>query len=288
MNLRALSTCALLAAAAPAGAETFYACDTIIDSVPVTISTQGVYCLTHDVGTAVASGAAITITANNVTLDCNGYKIGGLGAGIGTDAYGVRATDRLNTTVRRCSIRGFHRAIALDGTHASGGVIEDNRIDQSRGIGIYATGEGHTIRRNLISETGGDIDSVAAGIRCAGNLHDISDNDIHHVFAASASGFATTVVGISLGNGKGSVVRGNRLQRLLRGGTGSAYGIDAIGQQASIEGNSLALDNDAAAAAGYGVWGDIKTACRDNLVSGWNMPLQGCTVSLDNVVDPPP
>ena len=81
--------------------------------------------------TAVASGAAITINANNVTLDCNGYKIGGLGAGVGTDAYGVRATDRLNTTVRRCGIRGFHRAIAFDGTNASGGVIEDNRIDNN-------------------------------------------------------------------------------------------------------------------------------------------------------------
>src|SRR5688572_29125412 len=116
MTLRALVTCALLAGAAPASAETFYACDTIIDALPATIATQGVYCLTQDVSTAIASGNAITINANNVTLDCNGYKIGGLSAGASTSAYGVHATDRANVTVRQCSIRGFRYAVVFDGT----------------------------------------------------------------------------------------------------------------------------------------------------------------------------
>jgi len=288
MTLRALVTCALLAGAAPASAETFYACDTIIDALPATIATQGVYCLTQDVSTAIASGNAITINANNVTLDCNGYKIGGLSAGASTSAYGVHATDRANVTVRQCSIRGFRYAVVFDGTSASGGVIEDNRLSENRDTAISVTGNGHTIRRNLISQTGGRPTSAAAGIRLSGDLHDVSDNNIHHVFASGTSGISGVAVGIDLNGSKGTVVRGNRVQGLYRGGTSSAYGIDALGEQTTLEGNSLALLNVGAEGAGYGIWGNTKTACRDNLVSGWTTPIQLCTVLLDNVVDPPP
>ncbi|HEY0661014.1 MAG TPA: right-handed parallel beta-helix repeat-containing protein [Lysobacter sp.] len=288
MTLRAFVTCVLLAGTAPAHAETFYACDMVIDALPATITTQGVYCLTQDVSTAIASGNAITINANNVTLDCNGYKIGGLGAGTGTNAYGVHATDRTNVTVRQCSIRGFRYAVVFDGTGASGGVIEDNRLSENRDTAVFVNGNGHTIRRNLVSQTGGRPASAATGIRLGGHLHDVSDNNIHHVFASGASGLEGMAVGIGLNSSNGTVVRGNRVQAVYRGGTGSAIGIDAFGQQLSVEGNSLALLNVGAEAAGYGIWGSTKTACRDNLVSGWTTPLQSCTVLLDNVVDPPP
>ena len=41
----------------------------------------------------LAGGAAITIATNNVTIDCNGFKLGGLSAGPSTFANGIQASE---------------------------------------------------------------------------------------------------------------------------------------------------------------------------------------------------
>ena len=48
--------------------------------------------------------AALQVTSNNVTLDCNHFKLGGLPAGAGTLAIGI-ASYRDNVTVRHCHVR---------------------------------------------------------------------------------------------------------------------------------------------------------------------------------------
>src|SRR5688500_285392 len=49
--------------------------------------------------TTQATGAASLINATDVTTDCHAHKLSGLGAGIGTRAYGVRNQPRINSTV---------------------------------------------------------------------------------------------------------------------------------------------------------------------------------------------
>ena len=49
-------------------------------SVPYTITTQGHYCFNRSLSTAQTSGAAITINADFVTLDLNGYRLTGGGS----------------------------------------------------------------------------------------------------------------------------------------------------------------------------------------------------------------
>lgn len=106
-------------------AESYDNCTGFIDSVPATLSTQGTWCLRKDLSTAISSGAAITIATNNVTINCNDFKLGGLAAGVGTQAKGILASDRLNTTVRRCNVRGFLYGVSMEGA-GGGHVIEDN------------------------------------------------------------------------------------------------------------------------------------------------------------------
>ena len=67
---------------------------TVITSLPYTISTQGIYCLKGNLATSMTSGNAIEINTNNVVIDLNGYKLGGLGAGPGTTARGIHAYQR--------------------------------------------------------------------------------------------------------------------------------------------------------------------------------------------------
>jgi hypothetical protein len=70
---------AFTAIAAPARAETVNCAN--ITTLPATISSAGVYCLKQDLATSIESGAALNIASNNVILDCNGYRLGGLAAG---------------------------------------------------------------------------------------------------------------------------------------------------------------------------------------------------------------
>ncbi len=58
-------------------------------SVPVTISTQGVHCLKSNKSSSF-QGNLIEITVNNVTIDLNGFKLGGLGSGSWIGTFGGR------------------------------------------------------------------------------------------------------------------------------------------------------------------------------------------------------
>jgi len=89
-------------------------CTGFITSVPTLISKPGTWCLKQDVATSITSGNAITVSGEDVVLDCNGFRLDGLGGGAGTEAIGVFAT-RKKTTLRNCLIRGFYRGAWLNG-----------------------------------------------------------------------------------------------------------------------------------------------------------------------------
>src|SRR4249919_615558 len=102
---------ALLVAPRAAHAETYNTCTGFITSVPTVITTQGTWCLKQDLTTALTIGVAITINTNNVTIDCNDFKLGGLAAGVGSQVHGIYAANRSNLTVRHCNIRGFYNGV---------------------------------------------------------------------------------------------------------------------------------------------------------------------------------
>src|SRR5215475_1141125 len=62
-----------------------------ITAVPATISRPGSYCLVRDLATTLSSGAAITIAADDVLLDLQGFALDGSAAGAGSEAHGIRA-----------------------------------------------------------------------------------------------------------------------------------------------------------------------------------------------------
>src|SRR5262245_36639293 len=99
-----------LRAAGPVAAETT-AC-TPITTLPFTITVQGIYCLTTDLAIG-GGGGGITIATNNVVLDLNGHKIGGLASGPATFATGIFASAKQNITIRNGTVRGFAFGILL-------------------------------------------------------------------------------------------------------------------------------------------------------------------------------
>jgi parallel beta-helix repeat protein len=242
-------TLLLAVAASPlvAQAETNDTCTTFIQSVPASISTQGVYCLKQHLATSQSTGAAIAVTTNNVTIDCNGYKLGGLAAGPGTQATGIIASNRQNLTVRNCNIRGFRIGIVATG---SGHLIEDNTINNNTATGIDVSGDGNLIRNNAVSDTGGGTGTTTAhGIFGSGNA-DIRNNFVDGVIGSSGSN--TTVYGIRLTGGTGATVGQNIVRNLVPEGTGLASGIyTSNGTKIFVDDNRVSLPAAVPGSIGY-------------------------------------
>ncbi|HET7745919.1 MAG TPA: hypothetical protein VFM29_01380 [Vicinamibacteria bacterium] len=174
-----LGTALLFAASGSARAEIVNC--TPVTSLPATISSPGIYCLTGNLSTSSASGIAISITANSVTLDLNGWKLGGLGGGTATLMTGIYSTN-VNITVRNGSVRGFRTGILLSG---SGALVEDVLADGNTETGIRVGASG-IARRNQVINTGGgtlDANEDAFGIVCSGQGCLVENNVVSELVA---------------------------------------------------------------------------------------------------------
>jgi parallel beta-helix repeat protein len=221
----ALLACGVFVSRGAQAAESYDNCTDFVDSVPATITTQGIWCLRKDLSTAIVSGAAITIAAHNVTLDCNGFKLGGLAAGNESQARGIFAGQRLNATVRDCSIRGFLYGVFLSG--GAGHLLEGNRLDNNLVIGLYVSAASNSIiRNNRVYDTGGYPDNNdRSGIYAyGGDSIEITDNTVAGV--VGTGGYYNDVAGIYRGNYiqngdyAGTHITGNRVSGLMPTGAG--------------------------------------------------------------------
>ena len=263
---------ALLLGVAPARAETVNC--TPITTIPFTVTVQGSYCLTGNLATSMTSGSAIEIATNNVVLDLNGFKLGGLGAGLGTHAFGISADGRQNITVRNGTVRGFLEGILIQGDPAvsQGHLIEDIRADQNTFTGITVSGLGSIVRNNQVLATGGSttgpnvpafaITASGPGIRVLNNV--VSDTVPVGVQAS---------IGIRLDRGPGSVIEGNRIANTALPGPGAqSFGIDV-----DTSSTNVLVVNNRIATMGNGVifisGGTGKY--RDNLTTGVTAPFMG-------------
>ena len=207
---------ALVLGAVPARAET--ANCTAITALPTVITVQGIYCFTDNLSTGITLGDAINIQTNNVVLDLNGFKLGGLAAGLGTLAIGVHATDRQNITVKNGTIRGFLRGIFLQDFGASQGhVVEDIRADQNTESGIWVDGSGNIIRNNQVVATGGTTffggNANIQGIVTGGAGPRVLGNDVIHT-VKQGTGIAR---GILFQSGTDGFAVNNRITDAERG-----------------------------------------------------------------------
>ncbi len=257
-------------------AESYDNCTGYIDTVPTTISTQGVWCMNKDMATSLASGNAITIATNNVTLDCNDFKLGGLAAGTASQAMGIAALLRQNITIRHCNIRGFLYGIELNG--GAGHLVEDNLIDGNLLFGIDVDADSNcVVRRNRVFDTGGSTHPLttgaAWGIRATG---DIIDNIVDGVFSAGTTSF---LKGIEVQRGN-VLVSGNRVsvrnpQHADDGGY--AYGITDSFSYVTIAGNHV-TSYKSGESMGYGIVGRSATEsfCKNNTVAGFANAIVDC------------
>lgn len=188
---------ACLALSAGAHADETLICTRYISAVPFTIRAPGHYCFAFDIRTGINTGNAITIEADDVLLDLNGFTLDGTPAGTGTNANGIFTFDRRHLTVRNGTVRGFFDGVQLGagGPRVAGITVEGMRVDRTAvGIAVRGTGGGHVVRDNVVTNSGGSTvpgETNGVGISVYGSA-DVANNVVTHTFGDSPLAFDVT------------------------------------------------------------------------------------------------
>ena len=268
----ALVAACLLATPPPVhAAESYDSCSGFIQTLPAVIDQQGTWCLRAELGTNIESGNAISVTTNNVTIDCNGFKLGNLQASDDNAATGIHADGRNSVVVRGCNIRGFGVGLALGG---EGHRVEGNGVRYARQTGIVVSGSRNIVRDNHVVET--IAAGSATGISAAGEA-DITGNIVDGVLGGQGE-----AVGIVVSTHQNTVVRGNTVRGVLGAFGTASHGI----RVADTLTHALVADNylgGVSSAVGFGVHcSDDDVVVRDNTIVGFQTPMN-CTDSGGNV-----
>jgi hypothetical protein len=188
---------------------------TAVTALPAVITVQGIYCFTGDLATGITSGIAIDIQTNNVVLDLNGFKLGGLAGGPATQAIGIHALDRQNITIKNGTVRGFLKGIQLETSgNSQGHVVDSIRADQNTFVGIEVDGAGNIVRNNQIVATAATAANASAnGILILGNGARVLNNDVINTVKQGTG----TATGINFNGATAALAVNNRITVADRG-----------------------------------------------------------------------
>jgi hypothetical protein len=223
---------------------------TPISSVPFTISAAGSYYLTKNL--AVASGDAITITADNVTVDLNGFTLSSTqttpaGTGI------LLSGDRKHIHILNGHIKGSG---FLNGIYYSGAIPLNVRItgvsvSGCQSHGIYMAAGNATVAESCTVHTVGGYgifaDSVTNSTAYQCGTGGIVGTTVQNCYATTTGSDASAIYAWTINNCYGY-------------STGSAgYGIYALGVANNCYGQSV---------SGIGVQAITATGCQGYSGSG--------------------
>ena len=188
--------------------------ETVITSVPFTITAPGTYVLNSDLVLPLSvSGAAIIIRASNVVLDLKGHVLAQAPGG----AKAIYAQDRSDITIRNGTIDGFVQPVYLVGTtddprHNGGIVIEKLRLISATRSGIYlAKAKGCRIEDCQIGPVRKSSDGMCNGILISGGSGVIRRNFITMTAPGAASQIGVAIASDSPTNSNLAVI-GNLIE----------------------------------------------------------------------------
>ena len=227
-----------------------------ISVIPTTINSPGIYCFKSNLNSNIANGSAITIAANDVVIDLNGYKLNGCASGASALSSGISSQFRRNITVKNGTIEGYMIGISLAGfrspSEGEGNIVEDIRAVRNFQIGIDVQGNGIIVRNNYVASTGG---STAFG--------------------------KIPLAGLGIGaHGKGARVLNNDIVSTKRGKQGTSTGISLQGFVDNTDG--LAVNNRITGADVGIIFQDGSSKFRDNLTSDVKTPYVSGTDAGNN------
>lgn len=188
----------------------------VIDAVPIRITRPGSYRLARDLTFPPATGAAVTIEADEVTLDLNGKTLSG-SAGSATGAIGVLAVDRQRIIITNGRISGFYfgvdiRATDRDMQKSKAHVISNIAADRNWYFAIRLIGSRSEISGCAITNTGGctlKAHTIPHSVRLVGENNVMRKNRICDMQLQCFPDGKGEIVGIHFDRAKNSVLEDN-------------------------------------------------------------------------------
>jgi hypothetical protein len=235
---------------------------TPITSLPYTISASGSYYLAKNLN---ATGTAITVTADNVTIDLCGFTLTGPSSGVN---YGIYMNGRSNVEIRNGTICNFYGGIqeesALNGIGHR--VIGIRAIANSR-YGIQLYGNGHEVKNCIARNNGGGatVDPVYGIYVDTGCT--VTGNTVYN------NGYSATVSVYGIFAGQGSTVSANNASRNGASSSSWVWGI-LVGSGSSVIGNTVTLTGNGASGTVCGIGLDGNSLVDQNVAcnnTGTNM-----------------
>ena len=239
--------------------------------IPLTITQPGHYCLTEHI--ASANRAIRVLSADDVTLNLNGYAIDGSANAADTTQDGVECLSAKNFTITNGSIYGYAKGIDLVSS-CPGAEVSNMHIHHNYSYGISSGSSSHnlSIINNRIDNIGGSITANAIyGIYAnytTGLI--VSGNTIDSISASGTAG----AYGIKSVSTFGGQILGNRISN-LNVDTGIARPIEMV-----FGNNMLIKDNNISGPGGsLAIYGSnaTKSLCIGNITFGYSTTISNCT-----------
>jgi len=215
---------------------------TPITSVPLTITQSGSYYLTKNL---TATGTAITIQADDVTIDLCGFTLSGPNSGWSSSGILIEDLPQSiikNVEIRNGTIRDFGFGINASGDHHR--IIGVRLISNESGISMVHIG--HLVTGCLVSWNGRLTSGYTWGIDISASGCIVSDNTVVY----NGSGAIGNVKGIVVG--EGCIVTGNTVSSNGIEADGDVKGIEA-GEGCTVTGNTVYDNGVGASGDRYGV-----------------------------------
>ena len=200
MILRSLFALTLFAAASTASAQT------VINSVPYTITASGKYVLGNNFVTASANQVAITINAPNVVLDLNDFFVSGPGNSTTINQTVISVGNVSNVKIRNGTVANNGFGIYFfPGANSINHLVENVNITRCLFGGVFfAANTASSIVRNCtISQIAGNTEGagrVIVGISCGTGVR-IENNFVDTVTGGTDNrGINQSVGSFAIGN----------------------------------------------------------------------------------------
>lgn len=190
----------------------------LIRELPFVAATSGTYQLASDLSFSKGSGAAITIRADDVTLDLDGKTLRGE-TDAATTAIGVLAIDRHRITISNGRIQGFYFGIDIRATDrntkaSTRHVLTRLVAERNWYFGMRVVGSNCLIADSQILDTGGSTKprhTIPHGVRLVGENNTMRNCCVRNLHLKKFSDGKGEVVGVHFDAATGSVFESNGL-----------------------------------------------------------------------------
>jgi hypothetical protein len=188
--------------------------NTLITTVPYTITEPGTYRLASDLCYGSPSGYAIMVSADGVVIDLSGHKLWSA-ADPATTSVGIAADQQSHITIQNGTIEGFQFGVRLMGTNRQGHLVRKMVFANNSYIGIWVDGASSVIAGNRVEHTGGcNITrcTTPIGVHVAGPDCTVVDNRVTGF--VWCHGITREIVGLALDEAPKVLVAGNVFAQL--------------------------------------------------------------------------